>query len=49
MAEIEVKGTFNAQDFFTALAEILSKRERVKITVTVTEKERPAEPVRAAG
>ena len=47
MAEIEVKGTFNAQAFFTALAAILSKRERVKITVTVTEKERPAEPVRA--
>ena len=31
MAEIEVKGTFNAQAFFTALAAILSKRERVKI------------------
>ena len=49
MAEIEVKGTFNAQAFFTALAAILSKREPVKITVTVTEKDRPAEPVRAAG
>jgi len=49
MAEIEVKGTFNAQAFFTALAAILSKREQVKITVTVTEKERPAEPVQAAG
>ena len=35
MAEIEVKGTFNAQAFFTALAAILSKREQVKITVTV--------------
>ena len=49
MAEIEVKGTFNAQAIFTALAAILSKREQVKITVTVTEKDRPAEPVRAAG
>ena len=35
MAEIEVKGTFNTQAFFTALAAILSKREQVKITVTV--------------
>lgn len=49
MAEIEIKGTFNAQAFFTALAAILSKRERVKITVTVTEKERPAEEMRAVG
>ena len=49
MAEIEVKGTFNAQAFFTVFAAILSKREQVKITVTVTEKDRPAEPVRAAG
>ena len=49
MAEIEVKGTFDAQAFFTALAAILSKREQVKITVTVAEKDRPVEPVRAAG
>lgn len=49
MGAVEVQGTFNAQAFFNALAAILSKRERVNITVTVTEKNQPAEPVRAAG
>lgn len=49
MDKLEVQGTFNAQAFFNALALILSKREGVKITVTVKEKDRPAEPVRAAG
>lgn len=47
---MEVKGTFNAPAFFETLAAILSKRERVKITATVTEKDKPAaQPVRVAG
>ena len=49
MGAVEVQGTFNAQAFFNAPAAILSKKEQVNITVTVTEKGQPAEPVRAAG
>lgn len=49
MKAVEVTGTFNAQTFFETLAAILSKKEQVNITVTVTEKGRPAEPVRATG
>lgn len=49
MGAVEVRGTFNAQAFFNTLAAILSKREQVNITVTVTEKSQPEEPVRAAG
>lgn len=49
MDKLEVQGTFSAQTFFETLALILSKREGIKITVTVTEKDRPAESVRAAG
>lgn len=44
---IEVNGTFNAQAFFETLAAILSERERVQITVTVTKE--PAQPEKAAG
>lgn len=49
MNKVEVRGTFDAQAFFETLAIILSRREKVKITVTVTEKERPEESTRAAG
>ena len=38
-AGTEVQGTFNAQRFFDTLAMLLSKREGVKITVTVKEPE----------
>ena len=41
MGAVEVQGTFNAQAFFNALAAILSKKEQVNITVTVTEKGSP--------
>ena len=38
MAEkLEVQGTFNAQRFFDTLAMIISRKENVKVTVTVTE------------
>lgn len=33
---MEIQGTFDAQRFFDTLALILSRRESVKITVTVT-------------
>ena len=52
---MEVKGTFDAQLFFDTLAMILSEREKVKITVKVTQKEKKdpempeAEPRREAG
>ena len=39
VAQMEVQGTFNAQRFFDTLAMIISKREGVKITVTVKEPE----------
>lgn len=34
---MEVQGTFNVQRFFDTLAMIISKREGVKVTVTVKE------------
>lgn len=34
-----IKGTFPAQRFFDTLAAILSRRENVAITVTVTQEE----------
>lgn len=43
MPAVEVKGKFDAQRFFDALALILSKREGVKITVKVMQKEEDAE------
>ena len=36
-AGVEIQGTFDAQRFFDTLALILSRRENVKITVTVTQ------------
>lgn len=36
---MEVQGTFNAQRFFETLALIISQREGVKVTVTVTQPE----------
>lgn len=39
VAQMEVQGTFNAQRFFDTLAMIISKREGVKVTVTVKEPE----------
>lgn len=36
---MEIQGTFDAQRFFDTLALILSRRENVKITVTVTQEE----------
>ena len=49
MAEIEVKGTFNAQAFSPAVAAFLTNRAGEKKTETATANARPAEPVRAAG
>ena len=50
---MEIKGTFNAQRFFETLALILSEREKVKITVKVTqpgqEEDTAAGPQTAAG
>ena len=40
-----ISGTFDAQRFFDTLALIISRRENVKVTVTVSEK---AEPPREA-
>lgn len=37
---VEVRGRFNAQRFFDTLALILSEREKVKITVKVTQREK---------
>ena len=34
---MEVQGTFNAQRFYDTFAQILSRRENVKITVKVTQ------------
>lgn len=45
---LEVKGTFNAQRFFDTLALILSEREKVKITVKVTQREKKEEVAAAA-
>ena len=45
---VEVNGTFDVQAFYTALAAILSKRENVRISVTVTRKDQPDETERAA-
>jgi len=36
--QTEVRGEFNAQRFFETLALILSEREKVKITVKVTQR-----------
>lgn len=40
---VEVRGSFNAQRFFDTLALILSEREKVKITVKVTQREKEEE------
>lgn len=45
---MEIQGKFNAQRFFDTLALILSEREKVKITVKVTQREK-AEEAAAAG
>ena len=37
MGTVEVQGEFNAQRFFDTLARILSEREKVDITVEVTQ------------
>ena len=42
---VEVKGKFDVQRFFDTLALILSARENVKITVTVTQKEKEAQEI----
>lgn len=42
-AALEVKGTFNVQKFYDTLALILSEREKVKITVKVTQPEKKVE------
>lgn len=47
MGGVEVRGSFNAQRFFDTLALILSEREKVKITVKVTQREKEEAP--AAG
>ena len=39
MVQLIINGTFPAQKFFDTLALILSRRENVKITVTVTQNE----------
>lgn len=39
MVQPKINGTFSAQRFFDTLALILSRRENVKITVTVTQEE----------
>lgn len=41
---MEIKGTFNAQRFFDTLALILSEREKVKITVKVTQPGQEEDP-----
>ena len=40
---MEVKGTFNAQQFFDTLALILSEKNKLKITVKVTQREKKEE------
>lgn len=40
---MEVQGKFNAQRFFDTLALILSRRENVKITVKVIQREKETE------
>ena len=40
---MEIEGTFNAQRFFETLALILSEREKAKITVKVTQREKKEE------
>ena len=44
---MEVQGKFNAQRFFDTLALILSEREKVKITVKVTQREKKEETLAA--
>lgn len=46
-AVVEVKGTFNAQQFFDTLALILSEKNKLKITVKVTQREKKEEAVAA--
>lgn len=48
VAAVEIQGKFNAQRFFDTLALILSEREKVKITVKVTQQEK-TEKKAAAG
>ncbi len=40
---MEIQGKFNAQRFFDTLALILSEREKVKITVKVTQRDKEEE------
>lgn len=40
---MEIQGKFNVQRFFDTLALILSEREKVKITVKVTQREKKEE------
>lgn len=44
---MEIQGKFNAQRFFDTLALILSEREKVKITVKVTQQEKREEKAAA--
>ncbi|MCM1374028.1 MAG: hypothetical protein NC245_02950 [Muribaculum sp.] len=44
---MEIQGKFNAQRFFDTLALILSEREKVKITVKVTQREKTEEKAAA--
>lgn len=44
---MEIQGKFNAQRFFDTLALILSEREKVKITVKVTQQDRKEESTAA--
>ena len=39
MAAVEVQGTFDSQRFFNTLAMLISEREKVSVTVTVTKAE----------